>query len=154
MPLPKGVRMYILNYVGETNNQEKLRELPLISKQFYKDCKEFGLEWKLHPLFVLSAKDNKEDEGRTLNFIHTMNQYQHDKNTYRKLQRYDIFKVENLEQFHHAVPNSEITEWVTKKKNKNGGDSIIEYVFASINNNGSDGSLTPKSSGAYHAKLI
>ena len=71
MVLPKTIRVYILTFLGET--QEELRELPLVSKQFYKDCKEPGIGWKLHQLFVLSPKENNKDEGRTLNFIHTMN---------------------------------------------------------------------------------
>ena len=61
MVLPKTVRIYILTFLGET--QEELRELPLVSKQFYNDCKEPGLGWELLPLFVLSAKENNEDKG-------------------------------------------------------------------------------------------
>ena len=106
MAFPKSVRIFILSFLGET--QDELRELPLVSKQFYHDCKEPGLGWELVPLFVLSAKDNNQDEGRTLNFIHTMIQYQHDNNTYRKLQRYSIFKVENMDKF-DKVSESKLT---------------------------------------------
>ena len=103
--LPKTVRIFILSFLGET--QEELRELPLVSKQFYKDCKEPGIEWKLIPLFVLRPKINNEDEGRTMNFVHTMNQYQQDENTNRKLQRYNICKVENMEKF-DQMPEHEL----------------------------------------------
>ena len=38
MALPKTVHIYILSFLGGT--QEELRELPLVSKRFYQDCKE------------------------------------------------------------------------------------------------------------------
>jgi len=105
MALPQTVRIFILSFLGET--QEELRELPLVSKQFYKDCKEPGIGWEFLSSFVLSAKDNDEDNGRTMNFIHTMNQYQQDEDTRRKLARYNIFKVENLDKF-DQVPDDEL----------------------------------------------
>ena len=88
---------------GETTTTlDELMNLTLVSKRFCKIMsthEENGTKkWTL-TLFVLSPNENNEDEGRTLNFIHNMNQYKRDEDTHKKLQRYSIFKVENMEQF-------------------------------------------------------
>lgn len=96
--LPTPIRVYILNYLGET--QEELRNLTLLSKQVNKDCKRPGIEWEIIPLFDLSPLQNiLYGGGSTENFLHNLDQYQRDNDTSRKLQRYCHMIVNNIHQF-------------------------------------------------------
>jgi hypothetical protein len=52
LSLPMPLRIHILNYLGQT--QEELMDLRLISRQIYEDCKRPGIEWKVIPTIEIS----------------------------------------------------------------------------------------------------
>lgn len=98
MALPKPVRVYILNYLGET--QKELRTLTLVSKQIQEDCKEPGIEWELKPVFELRPLRNKLNGKATMNIL---KQYQIiGDDTNRKLQRYRHMIVKDVDKFEEA----------------------------------------------------
>merc|ERR1712232_666536 len=98
MDLPTPVRVNILNRVSGT--QDDLRVLPIVSKMFYKDCKQPGIEWEIVRIFELSPSEL--GGGRTCNFFHNLRQYQHDPNTNDKLQRYRQVKVNSIDKFEYV----------------------------------------------------
>lgn len=97
MGLPTPVRVYILNYFGD--KQEELRTLTLISEQMNEDCKRPDIEWKIIPVFVLSPIKNEEDGGSTSDFFHNLHQHQQDDDTNDKLQRYRHMRVNKINRF-------------------------------------------------------
>jgi hypothetical protein len=54
------VRIYILNYLGQT--QDELMNLTLVSKQIYKDCKRPGIEWKIIPTIEIRPRKKKRND--------------------------------------------------------------------------------------------
>ena len=98
-----------------TTTLDKLINLTLVSKRFHRiisTYEENGIKkWKLIPLFVLSPKEN--NGGNTINFHHTLNQYQQDDDTKRKLQRYLLFRVNHIDKFEH-VPDDKFKALRTK----------------------------------------
>ncbi|OEU14193.1 hypothetical protein FRACYDRAFT_240726 [Fragilariopsis cylindrus CCMP1102] len=55
------IRVNILNYLGETNDE--LITLTLISKQVYEDCQQPGIEWKIIPTIEIKPR---QQAGSTL----------------------------------------------------------------------------------------
>jgi len=105
MGLPISVRIDILNYLGET--QEELRSLTLISKQFNHDCKQSGIVWTLIPVFILSPSlqhdDVVNDKRRSKRFFKNLRQYQ-------QLERYRHMIVKEVHKFGLNTYNTGIIE--------------------------------------------
>jgi len=59
MSLPLSLRMMILNFFNGSV-QEELRQLPLVSKQFKRDCHHDDIEWKFKPLLEIGRIAKKE----------------------------------------------------------------------------------------------
>jgi len=96
MRLPISVRLFIMNYLGGT--QQELVNLTLLSKGNNEDCKRPGIDWDITPVFYLSPF--KQDGGNTMNFIRKLHQYQQDDDINRKIQRYRRLVVHKVNDFH------------------------------------------------------
>mmetsp|Transcript_29834 Transcript_29834/g.32077 ORF Transcript_29834/g.32077 Transcript_29834/m.32077 type:complete len:338 (+) Transcript_29834:173-1186(+) len=97
MALPISVRADILNYVGDNNKQEELRELMVISKGMHEVCRQPGIVWELKNMFLLNPLKNIEDGGSVRNFIRKVNQYQLDDDF--NIPRYRHLKVNHIDKF-------------------------------------------------------
>jgi hypothetical protein len=59
--LPIHLRVTILNFLGQT--QDELRTLTIISKQFYKECNQPGIKWKIIPTIIIRPKQHQKDDS-------------------------------------------------------------------------------------------
>lgn len=59
--LPIHLRVTILNFLGQT--QDELRTLTIISKQFYKECNQPGIKWKIIPTIIIRPKQHQIDNS-------------------------------------------------------------------------------------------
>jgi len=118
MGLPVTLRIYILNFLGET--QEELRTLTVISKAINKDCKRPGIEWKLIPVFVISPSPAQSEQklqensiGRTKRLLQNLGQHQRDVHTNNQFQQYQYMVVNHIDNFNelgHYVEVERMTE--------------------------------------------
>jgi len=107
--LPISIRVKILNYF-DGKQQQELVNLQLVSKGFYKDCKEPGIEWELIPLFLLRPSPNNEDDsGRLKGFIRNIREYQKDDDTIRNFRRYLRMDVEEPHKFAWLMFRAKLT---------------------------------------------
>jgi len=111
MGLPISVRVHILNYLGET--QEELRALTLISKQFNIDCKQSGIVFTLIPVFIVSPSSQHgvvNDKRRSKRFFQNLRHYQQNSRHYQQLERYRHMIVKEVHKFGLHTYNSGIIE--------------------------------------------
>jgi hypothetical protein len=92
MGFPIPIRVSILNYLGET--QDELINLTLVSKQMYEDCKRPGIEWKIIPRIEISALQ-QEGGGSTRTLLQILSHNQ----TNKKLDRYRHMRINDVRKF-------------------------------------------------------
>ncbi|MGK3744344.1 MAG: hypothetical protein ACI90V_011204 [Bacillariaceae sp.] len=90
MPL----RVYIFNYLGET--QDELMNLTLVSKQVYTDCYRLGIDWKIIPTIEISPTKG----GSTRALLQQLNR---DDETNKKLRRFPRMRVNDVHGFRHIL---------------------------------------------------
>jgi len=93
--LPLSVRINILNLLGG-QTQEQLMNLMLVSKQFYKDCKRPGIEWKIVPIIII-----RPSFIRTRAFMQNLTHlFLINENEKEKLQIHQHMRVEDVHRFY------------------------------------------------------
>jgi len=127
MSLPVPLRVHVLNFFDDTK-QEEVRTLPLVSKQFYLDCKQPGFECNIVSTFTLRPVSDK-DYGSTRTFFQNMGQHQRDPGTNSKLQRYSKMILQHPEKFREFLEPCEITKITDKVRM--GGILSLQISLAS-----------------------
>ncbi|OEU18132.1 hypothetical protein FRACYDRAFT_268866, partial [Fragilariopsis cylindrus CCMP1102] len=87
--LPVNIRVSIINYLGET----ELKNLTLISKQVYKDCKQPGIECKIHS--TIEIKPRQVQGGSILTIMQQLRNHHNHHNIMANeyIRRFDHMKV-------------------------------------------------------------
>ncbi|OEU10408.1 hypothetical protein FRACYDRAFT_263880 [Fragilariopsis cylindrus CCMP1102] len=89
--LDGNIRVNILNYLGETNDE--LITLTLVSKQVNKACKQPGIEWKIIPTFEIRPRPQG---ASTLAFLQQLCHYLNTRRyhiSYTHMRVYDVHKI-------------------------------------------------------------
>ena len=113
--LPVPLRVYIFNYLGET--QDELIDLTLISKQVYEDCYRPGIEWKIIPTIVISPTP-EGGVGSTRALLQRLN----NQSPKSKLRRYTHMKINDIHRFNDNISTTEIHEII--------GDAEMDWIVS------------------------
>jgi hypothetical protein len=107
MDLPVPIRVCILNYLGQTQNE--LMNLTLVSKQVYEDCKRNGIEWKIIPTINLIESQHPFDGTvRALRLLQNLHQHlQNNNETKDKLQCYRHMTIKDVSKFYVSSDNTQ-----------------------------------------------
>ena len=113
--LPMPLRVYIFNYLGET--QDELIDLTLISKQVHEDCYRPGIEWKIIPTIVISPTP-EGGVGSTRALLQRLN----NQSPKSKLRRYTHMKINDIHRFNDNISTTEIHEII--------GDAEMDWIVS------------------------
>jgi hypothetical protein len=113
--LPVPLRVYIFNYLGET--QDELIDLTLISKQVHDDCYRPGIEWKIIPTIVISPTP-EGGVGSTRALLQRLN----NQSPKSKLRRYTHMKINDIHRFNDNISTTEIHEII--------GDAEMDWIVS------------------------
>jgi hypothetical protein len=89
--LPVPVRIVIFNYLGQT--QDELINLTLVSKQFCRDCKRPGIEWKIIRTYEITPRLKSTTSGLLHKLVYNK------LNNSEKFSRYQHVKINRINEF-------------------------------------------------------
>ena len=104
--LPVPIRVYIFNYLGET--QDELMGLTHVSKQVHDDCYRPGIEWKIIPTIEISPT-----KGRSTRILLQQLLYNNDNETSKKLRRFPRMHVNDVHK-RYLIPLHRLAAEITR----------------------------------------
>jgi hypothetical protein len=97
--LPDSIRVKILNYLGGDDcTLDELIDLTVVSKQFYKDCKRPGIEWKIIPTYIINPRPKSNTRSLLRKLV-----YNQMENQSKKFNHYKCIKLNCINEYTNDI---------------------------------------------------